>query len=383
MNEKKSRLLRFGSVIFSLILVTGLFVFKQEKINLLWSFIGKSEQIIIENPREINEITASFPTDDKEKIDEDLRKLSIENEEQQEEQSLIILPEKDIPKIAAVETENQFLTSPVKHKGDYLRIAFITDIHAQSDFLDGKFKIRSIFVDRINYFLRQTNDKLGSDIIIINGDVIEGTKIPSSQGQEEINQIKKLLDQTSIKKYWVIGNHDLRSVEKQQWKQILNIDYTYKSFKTKGCKVLILDSNFDADGRSVSPGSSYTRGNISEKEMGWLKKELSSKEKKIIFMHHPPLRGINSVPDINLLKNTNELRALFSENNVLAVFAGHIEDLYFEEYNGVKYFVFPGIYKNSKYQGAFASIDIEKSKIKAEMSYIGKNGDYKTMEIED
>lgn len=317
-------------------------------------------------------------------IEEDIDKLSIEIDDEKGQQT-----EKP-PDITGEKMEKE-ISSPaitpfgtaVKNTGNNLRIGFITDIHASSEYINGKRKLSSVFIDRINYFLRQMNDKLGPDMLVVNGDIIEGTKIAYSQGMEELRLIKELFNQTFIEKYWVIGNHDLRSVQKTQWKKALGIDYTHKSFNLRGYKIIILDSNFDVEGNDVFPGNSYTRGKVSEKEISWLKKELSSNEKKIIFMHHPPLRGIDSAPNINLLKNANELRSLFSNGNVLAVFSGHIEDLYSEDIEGVKYFVFPGIIKNPNYQGSFFVIDVDKDEIKVQMSYIGKDRKYKTIDIEN
>ena len=317
-------------------------------------------------------------------IEEDIEKLSIEiddEKEQQTEKSSDITVEKMENKISSPAIAT--FGTAVKHAENNLRIGFITDLHASSEYINGKRKLNSVFIDKVNYFLRQMNDKLGPDMLIVNGDIIEGTKIAYSQGIDEIRLIKELFNQTSIEKYWVIGNHDLRSVQKVQWKKALDIDYTHKSFNLRGYKIIILDSNFDVEGNDVFPGNSYTRGRVSEKEMSWLKKELSSNEKKIIFMHHPPLRGIDSAPNINLLKNANELRSLFSNGNVLAVFSGHIEDLYSEDIEGVKYFVFPGIIKNPNYQGSFFVIDADKDEIKVQMSYIGKDRKYKTIDIEN
>lgn len=315
-----------------------------------------------------------------ETIEEDIDQLSIGNEQEQEAEKSDIASDEKQESIISSPAIIPFET-PVKHKGDGLRIGFVTDIHASSKFIDGAWRLGSIFSDRINYFLRQMNDRLGADMLIVNGDVIEGTKIPSNQGMEELRQIKELFDQTSIGKYWVIGNHDLRSVKKSQWKKALDIDYTHTSFKKKGYKIIILDSNFTIDGRDILPGTQYTRGNVSEKDMAWLQKELSTSEKKVVFIHHPPLRGISSTPDIGLIKNAGELRNLFSSGNVMAVFSGHIEDLYSEESDGVNYFVFPGLTKNPSYQGNFVSIDVDGDKITAEMIYIGKDGSYKTINI--
>lgn len=310
-----------------------------------------------------------------ENIEQDIDQLSIESEQQQE------IEENADNNNEKLEIEIAPFNTAVKNNGSSLHLGFVTDIHASSEYIGGKWRLQKIYTDRINYFLKQMNNNFGADALIVNGDTIEGTKVPASRGIGELNQIRELFDRTSIEKYWVVGNHELRSVQKAQLTKALGINYTQKSFKVKNYKIIILDTNFDGSGKPVLPGNPYNRGNVPQKEITWLKKELSSSEKKIIFLHQPPLYEIDSAPNSDLVENANELRALFSKNNVLAVFSGHIEDLYSEECEGVKYFVFPGFTKSSNYHGNFVSIDVNDDKITAKMSYIGKSGKYETVDI--
>lgn len=277
------------------------------------------------------------------------------------------------------------LGEPVQREGDNLRIGFVTDTQVASQPVgNSQGRLGTVFIERINHIVRQMNDVLSPDFIVINGDVIEGTKTPASQGMEELRQTKALFDRTSIPKYWVLGNHDVRSMNKTQWKETLGIGYTHKAFRIKGYKIIILDSNFDAAGEDVGPGPgrSYTRGKVSQEGLEWLENELESPEKKIVFLHHPPLRDIDKKPNILLLKNAAILRDLFSKGNVIGVFAGHIEDLYSEREGTVRYFVFPGMTKSPNYPGNFVSIDVEGGDINAEMSYLGESGEYVTIDID-
>lgn len=269
-------------------------------------------------------------------------------------------------------------------KGGVLRIGFVTDTQIQSSMQNGTRRLEKTFTDRLSYFLQQMAENFGPDFVITNGDVIEGTGIPSNQGKEEIRLTKELFQKFSIPAYWVLGNHDVRSVTKEQWKDVLD-GYTHKAFLVKGYKIIILDSNFGVDGTDVVSGKNYTRGNVGPSEIKWLKKELESPEQKIVFMHHPPLRGVGTTIAQKLLKNAMEVQQLFSEGNVMAVVSGHIEDLYSQKINGVHYFVFPGLTKSPAYQGNYVELEIKKNKITAEMSFLDPKypGKYKTIEIKE
>lgn len=320
-----------------------------------------------------------------ERIEDDIDKLSPETDEQSveggfvaavtDQVGLTLLP---LPKLLQ-------LPEPLPREDQNLRIGFITDTHVGSDTLSPKQgRLKSVFVQRITYIVKQMNNVIRPDFIVVNGDVIEGTKVPNLQGMEELRQTQQLFNQTSIPKYWVLGNHDVRSVNKSQWKEVLGIDYTHRAFIVKGYKIIILDSNFNGVGKDVAPGpgNSYTRGKVSPSELEWLKSELATPEQKLVFLHHPPLRDILVQSDSGLLRNATELQDLFTKNNVIGVFAGHIEDLYSERTRGVQYFVFPGMTKDPEYPGNFVTLDIRGSDIRMQMSYRGKNGKYVTLDIE-
>lgn len=294
-----------------------------------------------------------------------------------------IIESQDVVEEKIVQPETLPVAVPIKRNSDEIEIGFITDLHVSSMVENnGARKLKNVFSNRINYFVEQMNNNYVPDFLLVNGDVIEGTKVPANIGLEELRLTKNIFDQTNIPKYWAIGNHDLRSFKKLQWENTLGINYLRNSFEIRDYKIIILDSNFAQDNSNVTPNNSYTRGRVSTEEIKWLKKELKNTKKKVlIFMHHPPLWDIDAKTNINLPDNALELQSIFSEKNVLAVFAGHIEDLYSKKIDGVNYFVFPGIYKHPKYQGAFSLIKIKGDKITAEVSYLKNENEYQTVTI--
>lgn len=272
---------------------------------------------------------------------------------------------------------------PVERNSNELTIGFITDLHTISRKLnDNSIGLRDVFTNRINYFVEKMNNETVPDFMLINGDIAEGTRDRTALVIKKMQLIKKLFDRTAIQKYWVPGNHDLRAITKKQWKAILGINYLKKSFDLKDYKIIILDSNFNADDTDAAPGNGYTRGKVSAEEIKWLKKELKDTDKKtIVFIHHPPFWDVDFRPNDGLIENAQELRSIFSEYGVLAVFGGHLEELYHEKVDDVNYFVLPGIYKSPKYLGAFSIINIKDDEIKVELNYLGNGSKYKTVKI--
>ena len=200
-------------------------------------------------------------------IEEDIIENDAEQVEITEEDIYLEEPEEVVEESPIIPID---LPLPVfkKNNSDELRIGFITDLHVGSsvDGIGNRF-LKSDFVNRINYFIEKMNNSFVPNFIITGGDIIEGTKVSSDKGIAELSLVKKIFDRTILKKYWVVGNHDLRSVTKKQFMQSLDIDYASKTFEIGNYKIIILDSNFSKDNEDVIPRSGYTRGHISEKQI--------------------------------------------------------------------------------------------------------------------
>jgi Icc-related predicted phosphoesterase len=315
-----------------------------------------------------------------ENIEQDASSLEINAEKSANEET------EDQPdeEFADIQSPSPSIEPKMKKEGE-LKIGFVTDIHAKSHSISDEGEARVLkpfFVNGINYFLDRMDSDFKPDFIIANGDLIEGTGRSIDIGKEEVSLIRSLFERTAIPKYWVVGNHDLRSIDKKQWKKALGIDYLHESFEVGDYKIIILDSNFDAKDNDIVPEVYYTRGHVSEKEIIWLEKELESTDKDVIvFIHHPPLWNVDLKGNGSLLSNSQVLQNLFSKYNVLAVFGGHLEDIFIDKKGGTKYFVLPGFTKKAKYQKTFSEITIKKGKISIDMSYLADEEKYRTVRI--
>lgn len=330
---------------------------------------------IIEKEEGVNE---AIENELEEYIEDDISDLEIQEEipDFVEEEEVVSQPQGGVATLPLVlKTKNP----------EELRIGFMTDLHAKSNSGNSRAEriIKPIFTERVNHFIEEMNNEFVPDFLLLNGDVIEGTGRDDEIGSGELRSLKKLFDRTQIKKYWVVGNHELRSVNKDRWKEALEIDYLDETIDIDDYRIIILDSNYDEQDRHVAPGGVYTRGNVSSKQINWLKRELQTEKKKIVFMHHPPLWDVNVRSNEGLPLKSLELQKVFSENNVTAVFSGHVEDFFYDKIDEVKYYVLPGVIKNKTYQGTFAEIKIINKEVELDVSYIGSNGKYRKMNIKE
>ena len=263
-----------------------------------------------------------------------------------------------------------------------LKIGFITDPHVEGTIKGDHLNLNSEYVRQLNFFIEQMNNDFAPSYIVINGDVIEGTHTEAYQGIQELAEVRKLFNRTQIEKLWVIGNHDLRSITKTQWQETLGINYLRSSFSAGDYDIITLDSNFSLEDEDIRPGTYLTRGQVSQEEIAWLENELEKNDRpKIVFIHHVPIWNIPGQSYKGMLTNGPELQRIFEKNNVLAVFSGHIENIYAGKRNKVNYFVIPGMSRHPNYPGAFAEITVKGDDIKVILYYMNDEGVFISKEI--
>lgn len=140
----------------------------------------------------------------------------------------------------------------------------------------------------------------GINHVVCTGDIGENEGIPYF-----FEQFKKM--NLSI----VLGNHDdLKGISKHH---NLRTDYDsekiYRSELQHSFKLIYLDSS---------------KGSIDIEQLEWLKRELVSSRRNIIFIHHPIVGLDLKVDDIGKLKNREDLlKILVKAQNEITIFCGH------------------------------------------------------------
>lgn len=231
-------------------------------------------------------------------------------------------------------------------EGD-LRIGFITDAHCYADQKDnGEWELNWRCQRPLEAFVKNMAD-FNPDFVIQNGDFVCGEDGRAKETFVEANQI---YEKISVPKYHVLGNHETRNFFKDEWLEIVGYEKPYYSFDVNGYKIIVLDGNnkpsSDMEISETSPDKEFYPGFINPVQMEWLKDvfEKSKEINKIVFVHQP-LMPEETKTQIDTFVGGEETRKLFSENNVLAVFSGHVERLCYFEEDGVEYYVSHGFMK--------------------------------------
>ena len=257
----------------------------------------------------------------------------------------------DIWKIAALrddlserrqqEAEQIFSPSSIK-------FTYFTDAHCY-----GKTKDKSEAVElnwRCTKPIEEIGERLassGSEFILEGGDLVDGR---DKRSKEDFLAIRRIFGQMNLPFYQVIGNHEIRGFEKREWLEMTGNQSSYYYFDIREYRFVVLDGNFFLENGEIKdtyPGREFYPGLINSRQMRWLRKTLalSQNRKVVVFLHQPPVDGTFIKDQSMFLVNRRELRQVFSQYGVKAVFSGHVEELCAQQIDGVDYYLAAGFWK--------------------------------------
>lgn len=151
--------------------------------------------------------------------------------------------------------------------------------------------------------------------------------------------------------YHVLGNHDLDSISKAQFQEIVTNtgippEKTWYSFDQGNIHCVVLDANFRNDGVPYDKGNfSWRDPNIPQEQLDWLRQDLGSTRKPVLVFCHQLLTGVAPSSVIN----AEAVRAVLEDygSKVLAAFHGHKHDGDHQEINGIHYYTHKAVVEGS------------------------------------
>jgi predicted MPP superfamily phosphohydrolase len=252
-------------------------------------------------------------------------------------------------------TGYQFWRNNISEQENILKIGFITDAHFNADKnkKTGEYKLHWRSREALERFVEKMNKEFKPDLVIENGDFIDGKDKRSRKTWLEANELFKKIKAPG---YHVLGNHETNSFKKDVWLRLVGYDKTYyfKDFNKGNAKyrIVVLDGNFLPDNSDTEPDKHYYSGHINGEQWQWLETTLGDAQKQdrnvIVFVHQPPL-STDFFLNWGVFPQGQELHRLFTKYNVRASFSGHIENLCNVKDGNTRYFVLQGFWKGKKY----------------------------------
>lgn len=137
-------------------------------------------------------------------------------------------------------------------------------------------------------------------------------------------------------RHYVMGNHDLDSISKEQFLANTTMPAPHYSFDAQGRHFVVLDANYMGEGTPYDHGKfNWQDTNIPPQEMDWLRDDLQKTELPTIVFAHQRLDGEGAL----FVNNAADVReVLESSGKVLAVFQGHDHPGALNTLNGIHYY---------------------------------------------
>ncbi|HOB76226.1 MAG TPA: metallophosphoesterase [Phycisphaerae bacterium] len=213
-----------------------------------------------------------------------------------------------------------------------LRIGIVTDVHyADKDTLRERHYRASLtkLAEAMAHF-----NELKADFVIELGDFIDAAASP----EEELGWLKRIdsvFAQARCPRHYVLGNHCVQTLTKEQFLSQCGRDRSYYSFEVGGFHFVVLDGCFRQDGQPYgNRNSEWTDSNIPPAELDWLEADLAQTRRPVVVFVHQRLDVDNHYA---VRQQAEVRRRLEASGKVLAVLQGHYHAGDFREINGIRY----------------------------------------------
>lgn len=234
------------------------------------------------------------------------------------------------------------------------RIALFTDIHYADRPPQGTRHFRDS-LDKVAESIAAFNEaKL--DTLIFLGDLIDEAKDVAG----EIGYLKKIdaeLAKFKGDRHYVLGNHCIWTLTKQQFADNSAAKAKHYSFDKHGHHFVILDACYRKDGVSYGAKNNvWNDSDIPREQQEWLRDDLKKTDKPTIVCVHQRL----DVQGDHAVHQAAAVRKILEESGrVRAVLMGHSHKNDYREINGIHYCVLRAVIEGpGKANNAYATLDL-------------------------
>ena len=234
-----------------------------------------------------------------------------------------------------------------------LRIGLVTDLHHADREPNGN----RFYRDTLRKFARAAtqfkNEKV--DLVIELGDSIDAADSPEAE-KGYLKRITSAFSSVPGQHHYVLGNHCVYSLSKDEVLDIVRQPKSYYSFDMKRHHVVVLDACFRSDAEPYGRKNfEWTDANIPPHEVEWLRADIAKTPNKTLVFIHQRL----DVKDHYGVKNASEIRAILEgSGKVPLVLQGHYHQNDHKEIGGIHYCTLAAMIEGPFPNNAYAVMDI-------------------------
>ncbi|WP_197441787.1 metallophosphoesterase family protein [Thalassoglobus polymorphus] len=213
-----------------------------------------------------------------------------------------------------------------------LRVGLVTDMHYADKSPRGSRHYRES-LDKLSEAGAEFQ-KQPLDFLVELGDIIDAADSVETE-LSYLKTINKEFSQIAKDRHYVLGNHCVDTLTKEEFLGSVEQEKSYYSFDKGGYHFIVLDSCFRSDGTPYQRKNfKWTDPNVPKEELEWLAADLKQTRNRVIVFAHQRL----DVSDNHGVKNAPEVRQLLEESGkVDLVFQGHSHKNDHKEIGGIHY----------------------------------------------
>lgn len=213
-----------------------------------------------------------------------------------------------------------------------LNIGLITDLHYADKAPNGTRHYRETLAkleEAATHF-----EKIQPDFVVELGDFIDAAASVETE-QKYLKTINKEFSAISPRRHYVLGNHCVDTLTKQEFLSGVEQQKSFYSFDRGGFHFVVVDSCFRSDGQPYGRKNfTWTDANVPPDELEWLSGDLQSNNLPVVVFAHQRL----DVQNNHGVKNNADVRRILEQSGrVLAVFQGHSHQNDVKQINGIHY----------------------------------------------
>ena len=174
------------------------------------------------------------------------------------------------------------------------------------------------------------------DFAVFMGDLIDG-HVSAEADLKNMSIIEAPFSRFKGDRHYVLGNHDLLKLEKDQFIEHCGAKKPYYSFDQQEYHFVILDACFNPDNSDYKAGNfNWTESYVSKEELAWLEADLQQTSYPTVVFVHQRLDDENSHYGV---KNAPVVRDILQQSQVvMAVLQGHNHIWDYRAISGIHYF---------------------------------------------
>jgi len=247
-----------------------------------------------------------------------------------------------------------------------LHIGIFTDLHAHDTDSPNEGKVMIDYKERLSACVEAMN-AWPADLVIQLGDFVNGRYVMGAPfGEPErimgiLEEAEEIYAKFNGPRYYVLGNHDIYDLSKEEFLERVGASSRYLSFDTGGYHIVILDAQYNKKEEDLSHTFWVVQGNIPQDELDWLRDDLAVTSKPTIVCVHQPLDvDFDMLSGGPAIFNNEAVKTVLEESGVvIAVFQGHDHENNYTLINEIHYLTFEALVNEEERAPSWAYVTLD------------------------